>query len=215
MPDKAAPQRGRGKLLRKFRKQYRITLTEFGKLAGLSQPMLSQFERGDHNLSDEAWMRVLQTISDLIIEDNTKRLAEVGKAKETAAKLGAPGLIFGFAFKTNEQITKEQAEIDAERIRLKKAGEISALIVEQTDGLLPHLKENALAFARENPEKVLQEYSELWRLYDELRVAVRQDEAKRRELEARGYALFLKSDVEAKDQRIADLEEQLRRRDSE
>ena len=83
------PLRDRGKLLRKFRKQYRITLTKFGEYAGLSQPMLSQFERGDHDLSDEAWVRVKATIQKLLAEDDARRKQEWGKAGQTATRLGA------------------------------------------------------------------------------------------------------------------------------
>ena len=36
----------RRKLIRDFRAQSRPTLVELGKLAGVSQPMLSQFENG-------------------------------------------------------------------------------------------------------------------------------------------------------------------------
>lgn len=82
------PLRDCGKLLRKFRKQYGIKLVEFGKLCKISQPMLSQFERGDHNLSDEAWTRVLEAMGKLLLEDENRRKEERAKASETAAKLG-------------------------------------------------------------------------------------------------------------------------------
>ncbi len=86
---KTVPLGQRRKKLRTFRKQYGITLAKFGKRAGVSQPMLSQFERGDSNLSDEAWAGVLKAMTDLISEDGSKRFAEITKAKGTAAKLGA------------------------------------------------------------------------------------------------------------------------------
>lgn len=206
----------RRKLLRAFRKQYGITLTDLGKLAGLSNPMLSQFENGNRDLSAEAWTRVLKAMSDLITEDNTKRLAEIGKAKETAAKLGAPGLDilgemlsgkgpFGFAFKTDEQIAKEAAEIEAERIRLEKASEISALIVAQADELQ---KDAAQQIAQMPREEIMAQYCALWASADKLNRELRG-------LEAQGYALFLKSDVEAKERRIAELEQELQKERSD
>jgi len=88
MKKATVPLAQRRKLLRKFREQYDITLTEFGKHARLSHPMLSQFERGDRDLSPEAWARVLAAMSSLLAEDNGKRLAEIAEAEETAAKLG-------------------------------------------------------------------------------------------------------------------------------
>lgn len=52
------PLSERRERLRAFRKKNRMSLAEFGKLAGLSQPMLSQFENGDRELSEDAWRRV-------------------------------------------------------------------------------------------------------------------------------------------------------------
>src|SRR5437016_11236513 len=90
--ERVVPLSQRRKLLRKFREQYDITMIEFGKRAGLSQAVLSQFENGVRNLSPEAWARVLAAMSDLITEDDARRLAEIEQAKKTAAKLGAPKL---------------------------------------------------------------------------------------------------------------------------
>src|SRR6185437_8861500 len=104
MPDKTekaktVPLHKRRKLLRAFRKQYGITLAELGKVAGVSQPMLSQFERDDRDLSAQAWTRVLGAMARLLTEANAKRAAEIAKAGQTAAKLGATGPdIFGDMF---------------------------------------------------------------------------------------------------------------------
>jgi transcriptional regulator with XRE-family HTH domain len=89
------PVHRRRKLLRAFRKQYGITLTEFGKVAGLSNPMLSQFENRARVLSDEAWSRVLAAMSKLLSEDEAKRKRELAKAEQTATKLGVFGGLFG------------------------------------------------------------------------------------------------------------------------
>jgi len=83
-----AEMRRRGKLLRVFRKRYKITLTELGKIAGLSQPMLSQFERGDHGLSPRAYGRLCAAMGKLLREDEQRRTEERVKASEIAAKLG-------------------------------------------------------------------------------------------------------------------------------
>jgi transcriptional regulator with XRE-family HTH domain len=87
------PLRERRKLLRLFRKQNRMSLSALGKLAGLSQPMLSQFENGDRDLSEEAWARVLDSMEKFLLTANENYKAEITKAKETAVKLGVSGLL--------------------------------------------------------------------------------------------------------------------------
>lgn len=93
---KTVPLAQRRQQLRKFRKEYGITLANFGKLAGVSQPMLSRFERGRRDLSPEAWTRVLQTMGKLLDEDEKRRRAKRAKAEQTAAKLGV--LLYGGLF---------------------------------------------------------------------------------------------------------------------
>jgi transcriptional regulator with XRE-family HTH domain len=83
------PLRDRRILLRAFRKQFGIGLVELGKLADISQPMLSQFERGDRDLSSEAWARVLAAIQKLLADDDARHEQEQKKAMQTAEKLGA------------------------------------------------------------------------------------------------------------------------------
>jgi|HubBroStandDraft_6_1064221.scaffolds.fasta_scaffold624439_2 transcriptional regulator with XRE-family HTH domain len=83
------PLRERRKLLRLFRKQNRMSLSALGELAGLSQPMLSQFENGDRDLSEEAWTRVLDAMEKFLLRANANYKAEIAQAQETAAKLGA------------------------------------------------------------------------------------------------------------------------------
>jgi Helix-turn-helix len=51
---KKAPLDERRKLLSTFREQFGIALTELGKVAEVPQPILSQFERGERDLSAEA-----------------------------------------------------------------------------------------------------------------------------------------------------------------
>ena len=64
MSDKKLSLRDRRRLLRAFRKQTGLTLVELGKLSGLSNPMLSQFENGNVNLSAEAASRLLAVIGE-------------------------------------------------------------------------------------------------------------------------------------------------------
>jgi transcriptional regulator with XRE-family HTH domain len=160
------PLSKRRTLLRRFRKQYGITLDELGDLTDLSKSMLSLFENGERDLSPEAWTRVLTTMSNLITEDNAKRLAEIDKVKETAAKLGAwpqAGDIltgerpFGFlGIKSDEQIAKEKAEIDAERIRLQEARTISEIIGAEAERQAQELLETTAT--GESLEKKLTEF---------------------------------------------------------
>jgi transcriptional regulator with XRE-family HTH domain len=56
-----------GNTIRTVRKRLRISQTEFAKLAGLSQPMLSRYERGDRNLSPEMIESVKRGINEALI----------------------------------------------------------------------------------------------------------------------------------------------------
>ncbi len=90
---KTIPLRERRKLVREFREQTNLGLTELASIAGLSQPMLSQFENGVRNLSEEAWARVLAAMEKFLLTANENYKAEIAKAEETAAKLGVSGLL--------------------------------------------------------------------------------------------------------------------------
>jgi len=105
--------RDRRKLLRVFRKQYRVTLTELGELSDVSQPMLSQFERGDRDLSPEAWARVLVAIGKLVAVD--KRLVDIAKAGKTAAKLGAlPDIVLKQLLHMVENVNTDITDLTAQ-----------------------------------------------------------------------------------------------------
>lgn len=82
------PLRERRKLIRDFREQIGLTLREFGKMAEISHPMLSQFETGEggHNLSDDAWKRVLKAVEVAQAENAWKPGAE--RARKIANRLG-------------------------------------------------------------------------------------------------------------------------------
>ena len=77
--------------------------------------------------------------------------------------------------------------------------EVSKAMAVQLPKVQAVVKKKALAYIRKNPGRTLERYSSLveWR-------------QKLLDLEAQGYALFRKSDVEAKDQRIAELEQELK-----
>jgi transcriptional regulator with XRE-family HTH domain len=223
MPEtKTIPLGQRRKLLRRFREQYGITLDEFGPLAELSTPMLSQFENGGRDLSPEAWTRVLAAMSNLITEDNTRRFAEIEKAKQTAEKLGAPmffgvrpGELIEHLFKSDEQIAKETAKIEAEKIRLQEVSNLSESLIAELDQQAQELlgtTGTGEALQQKITEHIANEIAP--KLFEQCR-ALTEWRQKILDLEAQGYALFLKSDVEAKDRRIAELEEQLRKRDSQ
>jgi len=94
---KRIPLRERRKLLHAFRKEYGITLVELGTIADVSHPMLSQFERGQRDLSSDSWARVLRAMNKLLKEDEEKRKTQMSKAQEIARKL----------FKTDEQLWAE------------------------------------------------------------------------------------------------------------
>ncbi len=78
-PTEAVSLRERGALLHRFRKNYGVTLQEFGERAGLSWPMLTRFERGSCGLSMEAWMRALVAMGEIEKEKSAERSAEFDK----------------------------------------------------------------------------------------------------------------------------------------
>ena len=82
------PLRRRRKMLRDFRKRMGVTLVKLGGEAKVSQPMLSQFEKGDRDLSADAWKRVHAAMQTLIEHDKAKHKTEVADAREIAARLG-------------------------------------------------------------------------------------------------------------------------------
>lgn len=76
-------------LLRELRRNHEITLSELAKVAKVSQPMLSQFERGDRNLSADAWIRTVEAIAKLLTKRRVKRAPRLGNLQ--AALLLDPG----------------------------------------------------------------------------------------------------------------------------
>jgi len=156
--------------------------------------MLTQFEQGDRNLSPEAWARVLSAMSVIQKEKIAERKTRFDKLHEKWMK--------AFPNFENPLGSFELPEIEAEEQRIliedKYSLEFSRQISSKWDELLAQSKETAVAYIRKNPGEVLEEYSELsgWR-------------QKILDLEAQGYAFFLKSDIEAKDRRIAELEQEL------
>src|SRR5260370_29846369 len=85
--------RERRRYVRQFREQVGMTLREFGSLARISHPMLSQFETGEgsHNLSEEAWARLLDAMGVALNQNADK--AGISKARKIADKLGAPMMV--------------------------------------------------------------------------------------------------------------------------
>jgi transcriptional regulator with XRE-family HTH domain len=214
----AVPLPERRTLLRAFRKQFGITLVELGNLADISHPMLSQFERGDRDLSSEAWARVLQAMGKLLREDEERRGEERAKARETAAKLGVKVLPFlgplidsaisdnPFIldiFKTDEEFAKEKAdlakeaaELETESARLSEVGKLSAEIWRQATDV----EANDIAKDPAAIRKVLEAFVELL-------TSVERHNRKTAELEAQGYVLLPKAVEKERDQLRARLNE--------
>lgn len=118
------PLSERRELLGDFRKQCGVTLTELGKLAHVSQPMLSQFENGARDLSAEAWDRVLGAMEKFLEANNAKqreRIAELeherAKAEETAEKLG---VTVALDLMGATLPGKQQGALEPERAELEK-----------------------------------------------------------------------------------------------
>jgi transcriptional regulator with XRE-family HTH domain len=93
---KDASLRDQRRLLRRFLKEYGISLGKFEKHTGLSKATLSRFISGDRNMSERAWANVLKAMNALISEDATagildaasNRFRRIHTAQKTAAKLG-------------------------------------------------------------------------------------------------------------------------------
>src|SRR5207245_188840 len=56
-------------IFRRFLYETRLTLVAFGKLCGLTNPMLSMFENGKRGLSDKAWVRVYDAMEKVAFEN--------------------------------------------------------------------------------------------------------------------------------------------------
>jgi transcriptional regulator with XRE-family HTH domain len=217
---------GDAKHLLKWRKAIGVGQVELASAAGVSHQLISFIETGTQTFTESAqfklwgaimrlgferakkgngasladWQRVLIALSEIEGKKRAERTERWEKLQAEAAARNRDSLWGGYLFLS-------WPENEAEMQRIVEEGqsslELSKLIGAQVDELLPHLKKDALEDIRKNPEKILEEYSALW-------AAVNEDTNKRRDLEAQGYALFLNSDVEAKDKRIAELEEELR-----
>lgn len=121
MSEKKPPLRDRRRLVRTFRKQTGLTLVDLGKLAELSNPMLSQFENGKVNLSDESWKRLCDAMEKFLLTANENYKAEIAKAKETAAKL-SPEACERIRQRANEILARPSDASNDERITEKVRG---------------------------------------------------------------------------------------------
>ena len=162
------------RLLKKFRKDFDISLAELAKEAKLSEAMLSRFEAGNRKLSPEAWTRVRSTIQRLLAEDEARRKTERAKAEQTAEKLGVPFTgLFGvdpqspesrrrleeaalWLAKSEGLTLSESLRREAERLAQAKLGS-SATGEALREELTEHLIQQALEYA----EKVTRERDQL------------------------------------------------------
>lgn len=78
----------RHEFLRNFLQQRDITVSQFGKLAGLSEPLLVRFERADRDLPTDAWIRIFAATTNLLNEDNARQREEITKSQPTGDILG-------------------------------------------------------------------------------------------------------------------------------
>jgi transcriptional regulator with XRE-family HTH domain len=151
--ENASPKERR-KLLRAVRKLSGITLVELGKAANLSQPMLTQFERGDRDLSPEAWGRMVSALGKLIVRREAKR-------REQGAKLWGA---------LQEE---EKAELEALQARSERTGQGPGL---RTQGGGTQLAENdpkEMRLTLEQAERIREKANETLR-----RVTTPEEDAK-------------------------------------
>lgn len=149
-PLKKIPVPERRKLLAEFLKQRGITITEFGKLAGLSGPILSQFERGDRNLSVEDWRRVLIAMHEIEKKKSAERKARFDELHAEWMKN-----IFTPFFNSLPIETEQQRIIEEDQSSV----ELSKLIGEQAGELQKELKPQ---IAQMSKEEIVKQYCELW-----------------------------------------------------
>ncbi len=174
--------------VRHVRKRMKISQAELAKLAGIEQSSLSKFEKGTRNLSAEA-------------QEQLKAALEQAKSyqKADAANnwgwnfLGGPAFAFGIpreplpAPRMSKKLLKEEEALDKEI-----AGYGTAKL------------------SPEDAAKLPQAYMDLVEAHNNLRASVEEQNRKFADMTAKGYALFLSKEVEAKDRRIAELEEEIR-----
>jgi transcriptional regulator with XRE-family HTH domain len=135
-PENTSPKERR-KLLRAVRKLSGITLVELGKAANLSQPMLTQFERGDRDLSPEAWGRMVSALGKLAVRREAKR-------REQGAKLW------------DALQEEEKAEFEALQAQSERTGQGPG-----TQGGGTQLAENEKQLTPEAVERIRQKANEL------------------------------------------------------
>jgi transcriptional regulator with XRE-family HTH domain len=87
MPETPLTPRQKRKLLRKVREQGGLSLEELGKRSGLSRSMISKFELGKRDLSEQAWQRVADAMEKFLIEDVEKFKAQIEKSKAQIASM--------------------------------------------------------------------------------------------------------------------------------
>ena len=149
--------RERGKLLHLFREQYGFTLEELGQRAGLSRAMLSRFEAGRRKLSEEAWIRVLNSLGELADKNRAKRAATQRVADKLGIRIDQVSPARGLALALEEIIPqgleglRQQAIADAQQ-RQQEAEFFNLLEKMPREELLTVCKSFALAVFGERKE---------------------------------------------------------------
>jgi transcriptional regulator with XRE-family HTH domain len=88
MPKAMSPEECR-ELFREVRDKTDLTLKELGRRAQLSEAMISQFENGNRDLSEEAWDRVLDAIQEFLTERQEALDSRQARLEKDAARLAS------------------------------------------------------------------------------------------------------------------------------
>jgi len=183
--------------------------------------MLSQFERGERNLSAGAWARVLVAMSRLLREDTAKGTGKIAddnakrsasELRETAEKLDVFNLgdmlsgegPYGFLTLSDETIATEKTVVDAESLRLAEQS-LSNLIDADLDTTIK--EPDAEAIKREDVPALLQTVKDLY-------TTIRTHNQRMADLAAKGYVVLPKVVEEERDRfraRVEELEKELER----
>jgi transcriptional regulator with XRE-family HTH domain len=133
----------RRELFRQFRKYTGITLTAFGEICGLTNPMLSMFEADKRDLSDKAWARVFAAITQVVAQYEAKYKAEHAKLSGETTRIIVNNAVIEGERKMQVEVAVSAAVTDVWKVMLSWIGVWeSASSAEAKNELLLLLKEN-------------------------------------------------------------------------
>jgi hypothetical protein len=138
-------------IFRRFLYETGLTLVAFGKLCGLTNPMLSMFENGKRELSDKAWGRVHDAMNKVVVRNRARLEVKRAKVSEAAAKLPLTGYLSEMFLPNSREIV-DRTRIAKSALRVKQ---VLDQIAERPSGKaeLKALVEDLIGILGENLEE--------------------------------------------------------------